>query len=128
MKDEFRQEVSGKTDDELLEIVGSPEEWQPIAVRYATDELNLRNVDQKKIQTAKYLSKKRKRLKRQIKANQGYHICDFIFHPIPNLIEITLSWELKKDGFEKKARQQKIFRIGLGVVVLIFFAIKALNS
>ena len=28
------------------------------------------------------------------------------------------SWELKKDGFPKKARQQKI-RIALGIIILI---------
>ena len=121
MEDKFKQSIKEMTTDELLNIVGSPEKWQPIAVRFANNELLFRNIEPKKIQTAKYLSKKKERIKKQTKANQGYHLCHFISQPFWTLIEITFSWELKKDGFPKKARQQKKFRIALGIIILIFF-------
>lgn len=126
MKDKFRESIREKSIDELLEIVGSPEKWQPIAVRYASDELSLRNVDPIKIETAKYLSKKRERLNREMKAKEGYHICDFIFNPFSNLVEITLSWELKKDGYLRKARQQKVYRIVLSLLIITYLVFNLL--
>ena len=56
-----------------------------------------------------------------IKANESYHVCDFILNPLPTLVEIIFSWELKKDGFPRKARQQKYFRIVIGIIILSFF-------
>ncbi|WP_339661781.1 hypothetical protein [uncultured Polaribacter sp.] len=120
MEDKFKQSIKEKTTDELLSIVGSPEKWQPIAVRFANNELKIRNIAPNKIETARYLSKKKERLEKQAKANQGYHLCDFIAQPIWTFIEITFSWELKKDGFPKKARQQKKFRIALGILILSY--------
>lgn len=128
MEDKFRQSIREKSIDELLDIVGSPEKWQSIAVRYANEELSFREIDPVKIETAKYLSKKRERIKKQNKANEGYHLCDFIFSPIRTLVEITLSWELKKDGFVRKAKQQKYFRIIFGVIILLIFSYSYFNK
>jgi predicted DNA-binding protein (MmcQ/YjbR family) len=127
MEDKFKQSIKEMATDELLNIVGSPEKWQPIAVQFANNELIFRNIEQKKIETAKYLSKKKERIKKQTKANQGYHLCDFISQPFWTLVEITFSWELEKDGFPKKARQQKKFRIALGIIILIIFILTNLD-
>jgi predicted DNA-binding protein (MmcQ/YjbR family) len=127
MEDKFKQSIKEMATDELLNIVGSPEKWQPIAIQFANNELIFRNIEQKKIETAKYLSKKKERIKKQTKANQGYHLCDFISQPFWTLVEITFSWELEKDGFPKKARQQKKFRIALGIIILIIFILTNLD-
>jgi len=127
MTDEFIPPIKERTTDELLEIVGASEKWNPKAVRLATNELTNRKVEPKKIETAKYLSKKRDKVEKQIKANESYHVCDFIFNPWPNLIEILLSWELKKDGFPRKARQQKRFRIVIGIIILSCIAYSYLS-
>jgi hypothetical protein len=127
MTDEFIPPIKERATDELLEIVGASEKWNPKAVRLATNELTNRKVEPKKIETAKYLSKKRDKVEKQIKANESYHVCDFIFNPWPNLIEILLSWELKKDGFPRKARQQKRFRIVIGIIILSCIAYSYLS-
>ena len=78
-------------------------EWK--AIKLVNKELRDRNVDLKKIETAKYLGRKKMKLSLLKKANKGYHLLDFIFDPLPNIIEIMFSWELKKDGYNKKAQQ-----------------------
>jgi hypothetical protein len=122
MTDEFTPPIKERTTEELLKIVGAPEKWNPKAVRLATNELSNRKVEPKKIETAKYLSKKRDKIDNRIKANESYHICDFIAQPFWTLFEIIFSWELKKDGFPRKARQQKYFRIAIGIIILIGIA------
>ena len=78
MTDEFKPPIKERTTEELLKIVGAPEKWNSKAVRLATNELSNRKVETKKIETAKYLSRKRDKIDKQIKANEGYHVCDFI--------------------------------------------------
>ena len=118
MVDDFTPPIKSRPTDELLEIVGSSDKWNPKAVRLAYNELVYRNVKAKKVETAKYLSKKKNRIERGKMANESYHIWDFIFRPFPTLFEIVFSWELKKNGFDRKARQQKYFRIVIGLMIL----------
>jgi len=121
MKDDFKPPIQSRTTKELLEIVGAPKKWNPRAVNLANNELVNRGIEQKKIETAKYLNKKKERLKRNAKANEGYHVLDFVFNPLPTLIELLFSWELKKDGFNRKAKQQKYFWLSLLFLVFLFF-------
>ena len=51
------------------------------------------------------------------KANKGYHLLDFIFDPLPNIIEIMFSWELKKDGYNKKAQQQNLLHKSILIII-----------
>jgi len=122
MTDDFTPPIKSRATDELLQIVGAPDKWNPKAVHLANNELISRNVESKKIETAKYLSKKRDRIEKKKMANESYHICDFILSPFPTLFEIIFSWELKKDGFDRKARQQKYFRIIIGLIILLCIA------
>ncbi len=119
MTDEFRPPIKERTTEQLLEIAGAPDKWNSKAVRLANNELIARKVETKKIETAKYLSKKREKVEKKVKANESYHVCDFIFRPLPTLLEIVFSWELNKDGFPRKARQQKYFRIIIGIIIMI---------
>ncbi|WP_395042951.1 hypothetical protein [Flavobacterium sp.] len=121
MTDEFTPPISERTTKELLEIVGDFNKWNPRAVQLANNELQNRKVEQKKIETAKYLSKKKIRVEENLKANESYHICDFIFEPFGTLFEIIVSWELRKDGYIRKAEQQKILRLIIGIIFLTCF-------
>jgi len=120
MIDDYKPRISDRTIDELLQIVGSPDKWDDKAVLLAKNELNKRNVPNEKVITAKYLSKKRKRVKRALKANEGYSILEFLSEPLWTTIEILFSWELKKNGYFKKAKQQNRLRIIILSIVLIF--------
>lgn len=119
MTNEFIPPISERTTEELILIVGESEKWNSRAVELAKNELLNRKVAQKKIETAKYLSKKRKRIEGNLKANESYHICDFIRYPFWTLFEITVSWELKKNGYIRKAEQQKYFRLIFGIIILV---------
>ncbi len=127
MTDDFTPPIKSRTTDELLKIVGAPNKWNPKAVLLANNELINRNVEQKKIDTAKYIAKKKDRIEKKKMANESYHICDFIFNPFPILFEIIFSWELKKDGFDRKAKQQKYFRTIIGLIILISLGCSYLN-
>jgi hypothetical protein len=122
MTDEFTPPIKERTTEELLEIVGASEKWNPKALRLAANELTNRKVEPKKIETAKYLSEKRDKIDKLTNANTSYHICDFFDDPFWTVFEILFSWELKKDGFLRKARQQKHFRILIGIVILVCVA------
>ncbi len=115
---EFIPPIKDRSTDELLTIVGNPDGWNKKAVLLAKKELEIRNIPTKKIETARYLSKKRKTLEAKAIANEGYDICDFILRPVPTLFELLFAWELKKDGRLKKAKQQKFFRIILLLIVV----------
>ncbi|MFI2744121.1 hypothetical protein ACG2LH_15415 [Zhouia sp. PK063] len=119
MTDNFVPPIKSRTTEELLEIVGSPEKWNSQAVYLANNELINRNIKSKKIETAKYLSKKRERIAYKKRENESYEGLDFIFSPLPKLFEILFSVGLKKDGYKRKARQQKYFRIVIGLLVFI---------
>ena len=127
MTDDFTPPIKSRTTDELLRIVGAPDKWNPKAVHLANNELINRKVESKKIETAKYLARKRDRVEKKKLANESYHVCDFILAPIPTLFEIIFSWELKKDGFDRKAKQQKYFRIAIGVLVIVIFTLSYIS-
>ncbi len=128
MTEEFTPPIKSRSTDELLEIVGAHDIWNPKAVLLAHNELINRNIELKKIDTAKYLSKKRDRIEKQKLAKESYDVCDFILRPIPTLLEIIFAWELKKDGFDRKARQQKYFRTVIGLAIIISIAYSYLTQ
>jgi hypothetical protein len=117
----FTPPIKERTNEQLLEIVGSPDKWNSKAVLIANNELIGRKVGSKKIEMAKYLSKKRGEIDKRILAKESYHICEFIFRPLATLVEILFSWELKKEGRLLKAKQQKTFRIVVLLIVIIVF-------
>ena len=119
MTDDFTPPIKSRSTAALLQIVGTPNKWNPKAVQLTHNELMKRNVEPKKIVTAKYLSKKKDRIEKEKMALKSYHACDFILNPFPTLFEILFSWELKKDGFHKKARQQRYFRIIIGGIIIL---------
>ena len=123
---DFTPPIKERKTEELLEIIGTPENWNPKAIELAETELRDRKVDKKKIETAKYISKKIDKIKRKGKANESL-FWDFISEPFGTIIVILFSWELKKDGFDRKAREQKIIRIIILSVIIIVIGMISLN-
>lgn len=111
--------IKERTTQALLLIAGAPEEWRKEVVDQALLELEERKVDRKRIVHAQHLFKRKGQLKALKKAKESFSIGDFIFEPVPSLIEILFYWEYKKEGYLTKARQQKQVRIVLLIVFLI---------
>ena len=115
---DFKPPIATRTTKELLKIVGAVDNWNSEAVEQARLELQLRNVPQEQIRHAEYLSKKADKYEDLKKAKESYNMCDFIFEPVGTIFEVLFSWELKKDGFLKKAEQQKRLRLVFGLLIL----------
>jgi hypothetical protein len=104
---DFNPPIATRTTEELLKIVGAVEKWNYEAVEQARAELKSRNVLQDQILHAEYISKKADRYENLKRAKESYSLADFIFEPFQTIFEVLVSWELKKDGFLKKAETTK---------------------
>ncbi len=118
MKD-FSAPINTRTTEDLLMIAGAPDKWQPEAVEQAKAELQLRNVPEGKIAHSKYLLEKLDKFEDLKRATEAYTVADFLFRPYGTLFEVLISWELEKDGYLRKARQQRIIRPILILLILI---------
>lgn len=117
--DTFDPPIKSRKTEELLTIVGNPEGWNPSAVRLAKLELGNRKVPQIEIEAAASYSDFLKLEEKKELATEGFTIFDLLLRPFATLFLLTFSWEFKKDGLYKKARQQKYFRISLILLILI---------
>jgi len=124
MIDNFKPPIKTRTTEELLSIVGSPKKWNKDVLHLAKNELSNRNVDISEIENAIKLANEKEEQQRLNKANKSYQISDFILKPRSTLFELLFTWELKKDGYLLKAKQQKTFRITLFIVILFVYVIK----
>jgi len=125
MKDEFSPPISSRSTEELQKIISSPQDWHPQAYSIANQELERRQISQDKLDKANLLIEKEK-LALLEKAKQRYVLKDFLSSPYTFLIEILFSKKLSNEGFIEKAKQQQVFRIYLGIIILcIFFGIMA---
>lgn len=115
---DFKPPIATRTTKELLKIVGAADKWNSEAVAQARNELKVRNVPQDQIRHAEYLSKKADKYEDLKRAKELYSVGDFIVEPAATLFEVLFSWELKKDGFLRKAEQQKRIRLVLGLLIL----------
>ncbi|WP_244248491.1 hypothetical protein [Flavobacterium foetidum] len=98
--------------------------WNRDAVYLAKYELANRNVDISEIENAIKTAEKEEAEEILRKSNKSYEISDFILKPKSTLFELLFTWELKKDGYILKAKQQKTFRITLITVILFVYLIK----
>jgi len=119
MIDDFKPSLKSRTTEELLEIAGAPKKWNERASKLAIDELYNRKVDTKQIEQAKYIEKRQVQFENLKKANESYTFLDFIFEPASNFFEILFSWELKKDGFILKAKQQRKYRPIIILIIMV---------
>ncbi|RXF67761.1 hypothetical protein [Arcticibacter tournemirensis] len=115
----FRPPINTRSTDELLMIAGAPDKWQPQAVELAKAELQLRNIPESEIARVKYLLERVDQLEDLKRAKEAYTVSDFFFKPYMTLFEILVSWELEKDGYFRKARQQRVIRPILILLILM---------
>jgi hypothetical protein len=126
----FNPPINKRTTEELLEIMESADDWNPDAVDLSLAELIHRKIPLNEIKNSSFIGSKKKELEKQRKANLSYKISDFII-PWPifsysnygAFFDILFSLNLKKDGYYRKAKQQKYFRLTLGVIILIVILI-----
>ncbi|NII81639.1 MULTISPECIES: hypothetical protein [unclassified Pedobacter] len=121
----FNPPIEDRTTKQLLLIVGSPNEWDESAIEQAQLELTLRNVDESEIKQAKHQSKQKVRLEDLKRAKESYSFFDFIFEP-STFIEVIVSWELRKDGYLRKADQQQWLRPIFILVMIMIIVILSL--
>ena len=121
----FRPDIYKRSTEELLEIISSKVEWNPEAVKQAKEELRKREVSDKEISHAKYIAKKTERIEMQKRAKESFSIIDFLLRPIKTVIEILFSWELKKEGYTKKATQQKWIIVGILILIMIILILRS---
>jgi len=128
MTDNFNPPIKSRTTKELLEIAGAPKKWNPRALKLATDELYNRKVDTSLIEEAQKTENQKIELEILKKATKSYQISDFILKPKSTLFELLFTWELKKDGYILKAKQQKTFRITLCIIIFFVYLLKGLTT
>ncbi|KIO53620.1 hypothetical protein [Flavobacterium hibernum] len=128
MIDNFKPPIKSRTTQELLNIVGSPKKWNRDALYLAKYELSNRNVDTSEIENAIKLANEKEEEEILRKVNKSYQISDFILKPKGTLFELLFTWELKKDGYILKAKQQKTFRITLIIIILFVYLIKFIQE
>jgi len=118
MNQEFHPPIAERTTKDLLVIIGQEDDWQPLAVRLAKEELKRRGVEEALFDHAKYIERKRLKLQSLRKAKKRFTICDFLCSPLGTCFQLTFLWEYEKDGYLKKAQQQKKFRIILFIAIV----------
>ena len=111
--------IKERTSKQLLNIASSPEGWREDAVAQTLEELKSRNISEDKINHARHSSKQKIKLEELGKAKESYTILDFLYNPLATFFEIVFSWELRKDGFERKANQQLWLRPIFLLVIII---------
>lgn len=119
MNDDFKPPIKTRTTEDLLLIVGAPKKWNPRAIKLANDELYSRKIDLKTIEQAKYIETKKEKLEILKKANESYSFLDIIFRPKSFLFQLIFFWELKKDGYTRKAKQLNDIRIIILIIIII---------
>lgn len=131
MKDDFKPPIKSRNTEDLLQIVGSPKKWNPIALKLAEIELYDRKIDSKKIEQAKYLGAKKDRIEAFKIANENF--CFFSINPFHLFIDwrevfmFLFSWEYEKDGFLKKAEIQKKYRPIIIFLLIILIVMTSKN-
>lgn len=123
MIDEFKPPIKERSTNQLLDIVCEPKRWNEKAVFLAQIELANRNVTKKTIQQKTkqkiYLNNKILKIEKVRKAKEKYDLFDFIFLIDEVLIEVLFTWDFKKQGYTKKAEQQKTILCVFTIIVSI---------
>ncbi|WP_299991869.1 hypothetical protein [uncultured Pontibacter sp.] len=123
----FEPPISERNTDELIQIANFPDDWNPIAVEHAKNELLVRNVSpeyqSKKVSVLKRYKQKKKGVTNKRKANERYYWHDFIFRLDDVLVEMLFDWDMKKDGYLKKHQQRKYTFAVIGLAVVVVYVL-----
>ncbi len=118
---EFEPPIYQRSTNDLLDIIAAPKNWDLDALKQAESELNKRAVTQEQINNTKLLHAKKEQLEERKRANESYSILDFVFYPLSTIFEVLIFWELKKDGYLRKAKQQKWLRLIFITIIFLLF-------
>ena len=118
----FTPPINTRTTKELLEIAADHDNWNREAFKQACAELQTRKVDFKQVEHTQYIINKGKKIASVRKAQESFDPMEFVFKPLI----ILLSTNLEEDGYFKKAKQQKIYRIIIGILILTLYCINKL--
>jgi hypothetical protein len=123
---EFHPPISERETDELIRIANYPDEWSPVAVAQAKQELVIRNVpveyEKKKLAVFNRYNQKKKQVTTKRKANEAFEWHEFVFGFHHVLLEMLCDWDMKKDGYLTKHRQRKYTFSILAILIAIVYA------
>ncbi|PVY37385.1 hypothetical protein C8E01_12177 [Pontibacter virosus] len=109
-----------------------PDDWNPLAVEQAKNELAIRNVSpeyqNKKVSVWKRYKEKKKIVTNKRKATERYYWDDFIFRLDEVIIEMLFDWDMKKDGYIKKHQQRKYTFAVIGLLVVVVYVFLKLKE
>ena len=117
---EFNPPINTRANEDLLLILNDNKEWDKEAVKQAEHELTKRGVVNKEIIHSKYIYNKEQKLKKLRKTNESL-LPDLFLHPTRTMILIMFTWELKKDGYVRKAKEQFYIRIIVIAIIISLF-------
>ncbi|GAB3822591.1 hypothetical protein [Pontibacter rugosus] len=126
---DFKPPIAERETDELIEIASFPDNWNPLAVEQAKDELLARSISpeyqRKKFATLKRYKQKKVMVANKRKANESYDWIDFVFNLHYVLIEMLCDWDMKKDGYIRKHQQRKYtFTVIVLLVAIVYVLLK----
>jgi hypothetical protein len=128
MTDDFQPPIKSRRTEDLLKIVGAPNKWNPRAVKLALNELNIRKVNPAEIEEAKRLESNLDKTEEEIKADLPFNFFE-IETPgfgLVNQKEVLIflfSWNLREDGFIRKADFQRKYRPIIITILVILIII-----
>ncbi|WP_143741223.1 hypothetical protein [Pontibacter ramchanderi] len=128
----FEPPISERNTDELIQIANFPDDWNPMAVEQAKNELMVRNVSleyqNKKVSVWKRYKEKKKVVTNKTKANERYHWVDFIIRLDEVIVEMLFDWDMKKDGYARKHQQRKYTFAVIGILVVVGYLLLKLKE
>lgn len=128
----FEPPIAERNTDELIQIANFPDDWNPLAVEQAKNELLARNVlpeyQSKKVLVLKRYKQKKKEVSNKKKASERYHWHDFIFRLDDVLVEMLFDWDMKKDGYLKKHQQRKYTFAVISLLFVVVYVLLTLKN
>ncbi len=122
---EFTPPIAERATDELVRIANYPDNWNPVAVEQAKQELISRNVSvdyqQKKTKIWNQFYNRKNEATSQRRAKESYSWLDVIFDLPEFLVGVLFDWSLKKDGYTKKHKQRKYILSALVLLIVVLY-------
>lgn len=122
----FIELMSQKTDEQLLQILARPGDYQSEALEAARNEVDKRNLSSDRIESVKkevVIEQKQSAEKASMPLEGGYKALSFF---LPGVIPMMLSTALRTNGYEKKASdllRWTFYGIAFYITITIFFSL-----
>ncbi|WP_417611763.1 hypothetical protein [Owenweeksia hongkongensis] len=121
---EFNPPIQSRSTTELIKIANYPEDWNPLAVKFAKNELAERGVstEEQRIKVEAWDRQAKiehhKELKRR--AVESFGILNLIWMALRWPKTVLSDWSLKKGGYHRK-RKERLYAIGAGLLCTLAF-------